>query len=86
MRKFACALAVVAMVGLLAGAAALRGPCDLKTVEPGLYCAKCDKLLEKTDVKGAKCGKCEEKVKSVQVCVKECFMGCHKGPQAKAYN
>lgn len=64
----------------------VRDDCGLKVTEKGVWCEKCDKLLEKADVKDGKHKECEEKPKEVLVCVKKCYEGCHKGPQEKPYS
>jgi hypothetical protein len=54
--------------------------CDLKTLEKGFWCEKCDKLLEKSDLKEGKHGAegCSEKHKDVEVCVKDLYAAkCH---------
>lgn len=61
------------------GAGAKSNDCDLKTLEKGKYCAKCDKLLEKDDCdKDGKCKTCSEKPVEVEVCVKKFYAAdCH---------
>lgn len=60
-------------------------PCDMKDVEKGQYCEKCETALESKDVKEGACKKCQTKVKKVELCVARAYMGCHKGPQMKPY-
>ena len=85
MRKVLCTLCALALVALTAGAFA-KGPCNLKTLEKRNYCAKCDDFLDKEDIKSNKCKKHDEKIAQAEVCLKVEFMGCHNGPQEKAYN
>jgi len=76
---------LMAMAFALA-ASGIHGDCGLKSTEKGVWCEKCDKLLEKSDVKEGKHKDCGEKPKEVLVCVKKCYEGCHKGPQEKPYS
>lgn len=85
MKKLMCLAVVFAAVGLVS-ATASRGPCDMKQIEKGLWCAKCEASLAATDVKGGKCSKCSEKPETADFCVKKQYNGCHKGPQAKPYS
>ena len=80
-------LAFVAVAGFLAQAAVQSGPCDMKSVEKAYVCTKCDKELQKTDIKKGKCATCEEKPVAAVICVKKGFAchkaGCSKGPFTK---
>lgn len=73
------------MLALLLAAAAASGPCDLSTVVPGEYCRACDRVLEKGEARSGKCPKDGEALQRVAVCVKEDYLGCHRGPQGKPY-
>ncbi len=67
MRKVFVVLSVLCVLGLVA---AVADECDLKTIEKGLNCSKCDKIVEKDAVKDGKCAKCETAVTEIEVCVK----------------
>lgn len=81
-----------ALLAVGSGIAQERGkgpaPCDMKTLEKGLYCAKCDKLLGKEDLndeKKCKAEGCGEKPVEVEVCVKERWSAsCHPDKELKS--
>lgn len=55
----------------LTASTATRGPCDMKQIEKGLWCAMCEAPLAAADVKGGKCAKCGEKPETAEFCVKK---------------
>ena len=82
--RMAAAAAILVWAAAPGVARTLGDECDMKSIEKGLWCAKCDKLLDKADVKEGK-HTCGEKALEVEVCVKKYYEGCHKGPQEKPY-
>ena len=88
MRTMLAAIAVVAGPALLAGPALSQdrggkkppsGDCDLKNLEKAAWCEKCDKILEKGDIKDGKhAGDCDTKVKEIEQCLKKFYAAeCH---------
>ena len=75
-------LAFVAATGVIAGAAARDGECDLKSIEKAYFCKKCEKELQRTDIKRGKCATCSERPIQVLICVKKDFK-CHKATCSK---
>jgi Zn finger protein HypA/HybF involved in hydrogenase expression len=59
-----------ALTAVLLGAAA-GGPCDIKTVEKGLWCRKCGEELQKAALKGGSCAECGSKPVEADFCVKK---------------
>lgn len=51
-------------------------PCDLKTVEEGFHCGKCNKVLAGESLEGDKCKACRGPARKVQVCVKVWIPRC----------
>lgn len=72
MKNALMALAVMATMSLAASAAP-RGDCDLKSVEKGIWCNKCEAELSAADAKGGKCAKDGEKTVTAEFCVKKSF-------------
>lgn len=85
--RMAWVLAFVAAAGVTVAAATRDEECDLKTLEKAYLCKKCDKELQKADIKSGKCATCGEKPIPILVCVKKGFKchkeGCTKGPFTK---
>jgi hypothetical protein len=48
--------------------------CNCKKVVKGVYCIKCDRVLEPDDLRREVCKRCEEKPKKVDMCVKRYYM------------
>lgn len=90
--KKALMILSAAMLAVGIGVAQERGggpkPCDMKSLEKGLWCSKCDKLLGKDDLndeKKCKAEGCGEKPVEVEVCVKERYTApCHPEKELKA--
>ena len=80
-------LAFVAAAGVVVGAATRDDSCDLKKIEKGYACNKCEKELQRADIKRGKCAACGERAVSAAFCVKKGFSchksGCSKGPFTK---
>lgn len=73
MRKVLAGFAAMAAIALVAGATPPRGDCDLKQLEKGIWCDKCNSELSAADAKGGKCAKDGEKTVAAEFCVKKSF-------------
>jgi hypothetical protein len=47
--------------------------CNCKKVVKGVYCIKCDRVLEPDDIRKGVCKRCEEPPKKVDMCVKKFY-------------
>jgi hypothetical protein len=47
--------------------------CDCKKIVKGVYCIKCDRVLEPDDLRKGVCKRCEEKPKKVDMCIKKYY-------------
>jgi hypothetical protein len=72
-------------IAALLAAPALYGPCPVEKTEPGQYCTKCNKLLEKEGIKDGKCTVegCGTKARKVDVCVRKYFACTNESPTAE---
>jgi len=65
-----------------------KGPCDVKTTEPGVYCTKEERTLFPGNVKDGKCPNDDTPVAMVEMCVKKHYIcacaGCSKCADDKA--
>ena len=65
-----------------------KGPCTVKTTEPGVYCTKEERTLFPGNVKDGKCPNDDTPVAKVEMCVKKHFIcacaGCSKCQDDKA--
>ncbi len=65
-----------------------KGPCDVKTTEPGVYCTKEERTLFPGNVKDGKCPNDDTPVAKVEMCVKKHYIcacaGCSKCVDDKA--
>lgn len=59
--------------------------CDMRRVERGYWCEKCDKTFEKDKLIVGKCPVCATKAKVIEMCVKKTYQCCAKN-YAKAGN
>jgi hypothetical protein len=56
----------------------VKNPCDCKKIVKGVWCPKCQRVLEVDDVRRGVCKKCEEKPKKIELCVKKYYQAeCH---------
>lgn len=83
MRSALMGLALL-LAGLPAAAPGLPA-CDVKTVKKGEWCETCQKALGSKDLSGKNCKQCSKPYMEVDLCIKITHMGCHNGPQTKAY-
>ena len=52
--------------------AVFAGDCSVSTTEKGMWCEKCDKVLDKDKIdKDGMCKECKVKVKEIELCVKK---------------
>ncbi len=73
--------AALALLLVLAAQDAPPKPCDLAKVEDGSWCARCSKVLRKTEKasdvdKDGKCAACGSAPDAIKVCVKEWVPRC----------
>lgn len=87
--RHALALTLALLTGTQGQEAAPQAPrpCDLSTVEDGLWCPKCAKLREKDHLSGGACKDCGAAPEAVKVCVKKWIPRCgmhEQGPHLES--
>ena len=63
-----------ALVALALGMSMPKGPCDVKTTEPAVYCLKCERTIFEGSVKDGKCPNDQSEVKKIEMCVKKHYI------------
>jgi hypothetical protein len=72
-----CALSALSAAALTQDAEKKPGlPCDVGTIEDGIWCPKCKKAREKDQLDGEKCKICMTVTEKLKVCVKKWIPRC----------